>query len=67
MDDFFKFGVLIEGTVLHKLGVCLSKVKGCERSLTLAPDHFELLQGLHDDFLMYHDTYLRSLASTRLW
>ena len=67
MDNLVKLGFLIKGTVLQKLGMCLSQVKGCERSLALASDHFDLLQGLHENFLLYHDTYLRSLAGRRLW
>jgi hypothetical protein len=67
MDNLVKLSFLIQGTVLQKLGMCLSQVKGCERSLSLAPDHFDLLQGLHENFLLYHDTYLRSLAGRKLW
>jgi hypothetical protein len=65
MDDVVKLGVLIEGTVLQKLGMRLSHLNGCDCSLAFAPGHFDLLLGLHDNFLLYHYTDLRSLAGRR--
>ena len=66
MDDVIKLGVLVEGTVLQKLGMCLPHLKSCDCSLAFAPNHFDLLLRLHDNFLLYHDTDLRSLAGRRL-